>query len=247
MNKNKPIISQAIILAAGFGTRMHPLTLNTPKPLIKIQKEPIIFYILEELKKNNIKHCFINTHHLSEKIDEYINEYKKSNQSMKITIVKEKKILETGGAIKNIKHKDITKPILVINGDSIIIPSSTKNFLADLISKFNPKKMDFLLLLDDIKNSIGYDRKGDFCFYKNNYPSKIYRKNTDSYAFTGWQILNPKAVDEIKNNKFSLNLCYDNAIKKNSIWGDINSGKWLHIGTKVALDRANKWLEKNKK
>ena len=88
MNKNIPIISQAIILAAGFGTRMQPLTFKTPKPLIKIDNKPIIFYILEELRKNNIKNCFINTHHLSEKIEEYINEYKNINHSMNIIIVK---------------------------------------------------------------------------------------------------------------------------------------------------------------
>ena len=81
MLKNIPEISQAIILAAGFGTRMQPLTFKTPKPLIKINNKPIIFYILEELRKNNIKNCFINTHYLSEKIEKYINTYKKKNPS----------------------------------------------------------------------------------------------------------------------------------------------------------------------
>ena len=162
MHKNIPEISQAIILAAGFGTRMQPLTFNTPKPLIKINNKPIIFYILEELRKNNIKNCFINTHYLSEKIEEYIYTYKKKNSSMNIKIIKETEILETGGAIKNIKDKDSTKPIIVINGDSIIIPNNSKNFLADLIKNFDPNKMDFLLLLDNIKKSICYSGKGDF-------------------------------------------------------------------------------------
>jgi MurNAc alpha-1-phosphate uridylyltransferase len=166
---------------------------------------------------------------------------------MNISLVKEEKILDTGGAVKNIKNKDASKPILVINGDSIIIPGNLENFLAQLIFNFEPKNMDFLLLLDNIKNSIGYDGKGDFSFYNNNMPSRIYRNNIDSYAFTGWQILNPKIIDQIKINKFSLNICYDKAIKKNSIWGMINSGKWLHIGTKNALNRSNEWFKKIKK
>ncbi|MFP6779873.1 MAG: sugar phosphate nucleotidyltransferase [Alphaproteobacteria bacterium] len=247
MFKSEPKISQAIILAAGFGTRMQPLTFKTPKPLVKINNKPILYYILEELKKNNIKNCFINTHHLSEKIEKYINEYKYKNQTMNINIVNETKILDTGGAIKNIKNKDTSKPILVINGDSIIIPNHSENFLSQLISNFKPRNMDFLLLLDNKKTSIGYDGKGDFSFYNINMPSQIYRNNSDSYAFTGWQILNPKIIDKVRINKFSLNICYDKAIKNNSIWGMINSGKWLHIGTKNALNRSNDWFKETKK
>ena len=244
MEKIVPKISQAIILAAGFGTRMRPLTFKTPKPLIKINNLPIIFYILEELRKNNITNCFVNTHHLSDKIEKYINIYNKKNQSMKIKIIKEEKILETGGAVKNIKEKDITKPIVVINGDSIIIPTNSKNFLADLIKNFEPNNMDFLLLLDDMQNSIGYSGKGDFKSNSEIYPSRIYRRQFNSFAYTGWQILNPKIIDKVKVNKFSLNLCYDRAIKSNLLWGIKNSGKWLHIGTKSALDEANEWFKK---
>ena len=244
MEKIVPKISQAIILAAGFGTRMQPLTFKTPKPLIKINNLPIIFYILEELRKNNITNCFINTHHLSDKIEKYINIYINKNQSMNIKIIKEEKILETGGAVKNIKEKDITKPIIVINGDSIIIPNNSKNFLADLIKNFEPNNMDFLLLLDDMQNSIGYSGKGDFISYNEIYPSRIYRRQFNGFAYTGWQILNPKIIDKVKVSKFSLNLCYDRAIKSNLLWGIKNSGKWLHIGTKSALDEANEWFKK---
>lgn len=245
MHKNIPQISQAIILAAGFGTRMQPLTFNTPKPLIKINNKPIIFYILEELRKNNIKNCFINTHYLSEKIEEYIHTYKKKNSSMNIKIIKETEILETGGAIKNIKDKDSTKPIIVINGDSIIIPNNSKNSLADLIKNFDPNKMNFLLLLDNIKNSIGYSGKGDFVSNSKTFPAKIFRKQANSLAYTGWQVLNPKIIDEVNVNKFSLNICYDKAIEKNLLWGINNSGKWLHIGTKKALNEAIEWFKIN--
>jgi DNA polymerase III alpha subunit (gram-positive type) len=91
----KQKITQAIILAAGFGVRMRPLTLTTPKPLVKLKNKPLIFYILEELKKNKIKKCFINVHYLSLKIKKYIDEYKKTNQTMEIIIIKEEVILDT--------------------------------------------------------------------------------------------------------------------------------------------------------
>ena len=75
----KPKIDQAIILAAGFGVRMRPLTLTTPKPLVILNNKPIIYYILEELKNNKIKKCFINVHYLSLKIEKYIEEYRALN------------------------------------------------------------------------------------------------------------------------------------------------------------------------
>ena len=245
MKKISNKISQAIILAAGFGTRLRPLTLNTPKPLIEINNKPIIFYILEELRKNNIKKCFINTHYLSEKIKNYINVYNKKNKSMNISIVKEPEILETGGAIKNIKGKDTTQPIIIINGDSIIIPRKKDNFLNELVKNFDPIKMDFLLLLDDAENAIGYNGRGDFSSENNNFPSKIYRNQVNGLAYTGCQILNPKVIDQVKINKFSVNICYDEAIKNNLIWGIKNSGKWLHIGTENALNEAKEWIKNN--
>jgi len=242
----KQKIDQAIILAAGFGVRMRPLTLTTPKPLVKLNKKPIIYYILEELKNNKIKKCFINVHYLPLKIEKYIEEYRALNKSMNIVIIKEKVILETGGAIKNILEKNDNKPIIAINADSLIIPFKEVSPLSLLIKKFNANTMDFLLLLDDFKNSIGYYDKGDFSFSSNDDPSRILRNMNNGLAYTGWQILNPNVVHEVNKNVFSLNYCYNKAITKNTIWGMINTQKWLHIGTINALNEANRWLENYK-
>ena len=247
MNMNKKQkIDQAIILAAGFGLRMRPLTLTTPKPLVKLNKKPIIYYILEELKKNEIKKCFINVHYLPLKIEKYIEEYRALNKSMDIIIIKEKVILETGGAIKNILEKNDNKPVIVINADSLIISFEQVSPLTLLMKQFNVNTMDFLLLLDDLKNSIGYYDKGDFSFSSNNVPSRIIRNMNNGLAYTGWQILNPNAVHKVNNNVFSLNYCYNKAITENTIWGMINTQKWLHIGTINALNNANRWLENYK-
>ena len=242
----KQKITQAIILAAGFGVRMRPLTLTTPKPLVKLKNKPLIFYILEELKKNKIKKCFINVHYLSLKIEKYIDEYKKTNQTMEIIIIKEEVILDTGGAIKNIINKDNSQPTIVINADSLIVPFKSISPLSLLIDNFDSKNMDFLLLLDNFKDSIGYHGKGDFSFSNKNNPSTIIRNMNKGLAYTGWQVLNPNAVNQVINNVFSLNYCYDKAIKENLIWGVINTQKWLHIGTIEALNEANTWLENYK-
>ena len=239
-------IDQAIILSAGFGARMRPLTLTTPKPLVKLNNQPIIYYILEELKNNKIKKCFINVHYLALKIEKYIEKYKTLNKSMEIIVIKEKEILETGGAIKNIVDKYNTKPTIVINGDSLIMPFKDISPLSLMIKKFDICTMDFLLLLDNFRNSIGYNDNGDFSFTNKTDPSKITRNINSGLAFTGWQILNPNIVNKVDKNVFSLNYCYDQAIKDNTIWGTINCQKWLHIGTISALNEANIWLENYK-
>ena len=165
---------------------------------------------------------------------------------MEIIIIKEEVILDTGGAITNIINKDNSQPTIVINADSLIVPFKSISPLSLLIDNFDSKNMDFLLLLDNFKDSIGYHGKGDFSFSNKNNPSTIIRNMNKGLAYTGWQILNPNAVNQVINNVFSLNYCYDKAIKENLICGIINTQKWLHIGTIEALNEANTWLENYK-
>ena len=244
MNKN---INQAIILAAGYGKRLRPLTLKTPKPLILVNKKPIIFYLLEELRNNNIHKCFINVHYLPDQIINYIHQYSKQYKYMDIKIIKEKVILDTGGAIKNITKRFNNKPLIVINGDSIIISKNKiKSPLKILINNFNIKLMDYLLLLDTNQNSIGYKGNGDFNIKDNKNISMIDRSSEHNIAYTGWQIVNPKPIIKINKKIFSLNLCYNEAIKNKLLWGVLNKGKWLHIGTKKSLIESEKWIKSYK-
>jgi MurNAc alpha-1-phosphate uridylyltransferase len=133
-----------------------------------------------------------------------------------------------------------------MNGDSLIMPFKDFSPLSLMIKNFDIETMDFLLLLDNFQNSIGYNDNGDFSFTNKTDPSKITRNINSGLAFTGWQILNPNVVNKVDKNVFSLNYCYDQAIKDNTIWGTINYQKWLHIGTINALNEANIWLENYK-
>ncbi|PPR27950.1 MAG: D-glycero-alpha-D-manno-heptose 1-phosphate guanylyltransferase [Alphaproteobacteria bacterium MarineAlpha9_Bin1] len=249
-NNSKFKISQALILAAGYGKRMQPLTLKTPKPLIKLLNKPLISYILDQLIINKINNCFINSHYLYRDINKYIKKFQKQNSSPKIFISYEKDVLDTGGAIKNLDNVIMDEPLIVLNGDSIIFKTTSLNPLDELIFNFKAKKMDALLLLDDYKNAIGYEGKGDFIFENRNLPSTIYREPNimkNSYAFTGWQILNPKLLNNINKDKFSLNHFYDKAIDNKRLWAIKNKNKWIHIGTIQALKQSEEWLKRIRK
>ncbi len=247
-NNLKKTNYQALILSAGYGKRMLPLTLLTPKPLINLLGKPIITYSLKQLENNNISSCFINSHHLSDKIELFVAEYLKKNSLINIHTSYEKEILDTGGAIKNIN--DINSDnLIVINGDSIIINTNHHNPIKVLKENFDPVQMDALLLLDNYKNSIGYEGQGDFVLKKNNnldLIERIGKQTKGSLAFTGWQILNPKIVKNINKKKFSLNYFFDQAIRNNRLCGLINKNKWLHIGNLESLKESSIWLEKFK-
>ena len=246
-NNLKKTKYQALILSAGYGKRMLPLTLLTPKPLIKLLGKPIITYLLKQLENNNISSCFINSHHLSDKIELFVAEYLKKNSLINIHTSYEKEILDTGGAIKNINDINCD-PLIVINGDSIIINTNHHNPIKVLKENFDPVQMDALLLLDNYKNSIGYEGQGDFVFKKNNPDliERIGKQTKGALAFTGWQILNPKIVKNINKKKFSLNYFFDQAIRNNRLCGLINKNKWLHIGNLESLKESSMWLEKFK-
>ena len=106
---------------------MQPLTLKTPKPLVKLLNKPLISYILDQLIINKINNCFINSHYLYRDINKYIKKFQKQNSSPKIFISYEKDVLDTGGAIKNLDNVIMDEPLIVLNGDSIIFKTTSSN------------------------------------------------------------------------------------------------------------------------
>ena len=153
-------INEAMIFAAGFGKRMHPLTKEVPKPLLKVNGKPIIFYIIEELINLKFKNIVINTHHLSEKFRDELKPF-----STTVKVIFEKEILDTGGGFLNAINKDyfynLKSPKVLINGDVLWKKNSTCP-IKNIMKNWNEEKMDLLLCLIKKKNFFGYKGKGDF-------------------------------------------------------------------------------------
>ena len=219
------MIKKAMILAAGFGKRLNPLTLSSPKPLLNIGKETLLSNTINFLEQFQIKQVIINVHYLGDQIIKYI---KKKNFNLNITVINEKeKILDTGGGIFN-ALKYFNESFLCINPDTIWNLNYIKE-LKQMESDFflNRKKCN-LLVVDKIK-SFDKNLKGDF----NLQNGLITRKKDENlkFIYTGLQIINPEAFSNIDEKVFSINKVWNQLIKSNQLFGLESKIDFLHIST----------------
>ena len=187
-------IKKAMILAAGFGKRMLPLTEKTPKPLIKIGPKNLLERSIELLIKMGIDELVINTHHLSQEIENFV---KNKNYGISIILTVEKELLDTGGGILNATKKFENNPFFVLNPDTIW----NKNYYEELkiLENYYLENNKPTLLLVDKTNSHDKSFKGDFNFTENNH---ITRSTNNQHIFTGAQIINRSIFEDIKKKLF---------------------------------------------
>ena len=221
-------IKHGMILAAGLGKRMQPITFKIPKPLIQIGSKNLIERAIELLMNHGVEEIVVNVHHLPGQIKDFIN---KKKYKVRITISYEKdKLLDTGGGILH-ATKSFKKPFLVINPDTIwskVYYSELKD-LEDLYFK---KKKPCLLL---VNKNLSFDSsfKGDF----NLHDGVITRDNNNEFIFTGLQILDESVFSSIKDKIFSMNKIWDYLIENNSLIGNESKQKFYHLNTKEMYDK----------
>ena len=231
------MIKKAMILAAGFGKRVHPLTLNCPKPLLKIADETLLSNTLKFLKLLGIKQVIINVHYLREQIIDYIN---KNKFNLLINIVKEEnKILDTGGGVLNAIQYFSNEPFIIINPDTIWNSHYLKALKLMEKSFFENKKSKCSLLVVNKKKSFDESFKGDFNL--ENYLISRKDKNKLNYIYTGMQIIKPEVFNGLNEEVFSLNKIWDKLIQSNELYGMESNINFLHVTT---LDIYKRLLEK---
>ena len=220
-------ITKAMILCAGFGKRLHPLTFSSPKPLLKIGDQTLLSNTLHMLEQYGVKKAVINVHHLGNHIMDYIN---KNKFSMAITIVNEKdKILDTGGGILNAIEHFSNEPFIVINPDTIW-NSNYLNELKIMEKEFSMNKKNKCSLLVVNKNkSFDQALNGDFNLENN----LVTRKDTDElkYIYTGFQIVKPDIFDHSNLKVFSINKIWDKLIQDKVLTGKESNINFLHVST----------------
>ena len=231
------MIKKAMILAAGFGKRIYPLTLKNPKPLLKIGNETLLSNALKFLELFGVKQAVINVHYLREQIVEYLD---KSQFNLTINIVNEKdKILDTGGGVLNAIQHFSNEPFLTINPDTIW----NSHYLEELklMEKlfFEDEKDKCLLLVVNKKKSFDQSFKGDFSLENNLINRKD--KNNLNYIYTGLQIVKPEVFFSLDTKIFSINKIWDKLIESNELYGMESNIDFLHVST---LDIYKSLLEK---
>lgn len=213
------LIKKAIILAAGFGKRLLPLTKELPKPLLEIGGKKLIEYSIDLLRENNITEIIINSHYLHEKISEFI-----TKKYPNISLSYEKNILDTGGGILNAMSFFDQENFFVLNSDTVWTRSYCDD-LHKLKEVFKNGNSKAALLLAHKKDSFDKNLSGDFSLDQNN----LLNKSSNDYIYTGCQLLNPNIFNLKKGGDiFSMNEIWNDLIAQESLNGCLSSCSFLH-------------------
>ena len=216
-------IKKAIILSAGYGKRLNPMTLSKPKSLLEINKKTLLENTIHILENFGIKEIVINTHYLSDQINRFIDNKKFSS---KIFLMEEhEKILDTGGGVLNAAKKFNNDPFFVLNPDTIWFQSYLDDFKTMEEQYFNNDYKGVLLVVDKTK-SFDKTMKGDFNLKENILVSNV---NEKRYIYTGSQILSNSVFKNKKIEPFSMNLIWDLLIKNKELLGVKCKQEFLHV------------------
>jgi N-acetyl-alpha-D-muramate 1-phosphate uridylyltransferase len=214
--------SSAMVLAAGLGLRMRPLTLTRPKPLVEVAGKPLIEHAFDRLRAAQVQTAVVNVHYLADQIEAWAGSLK----SPRIVISDERgEVLDTGGGISLALPHLGKEPFFVLNSDSFWQERGMPDDSA----------MDCLLLLSPLEKTIGYDGTGDFV---RDTQGRLRRKTGTSgepLAYIGGYLVHPRLFEGAPAGKYSMNVLWDRAIAKGRLHGIVHAGKWLHVGTPEAI------------
>ena len=213
-------IKTALILCAGYGKRLNPITLNKPKPLIEINKTSLLQNTLNLINSLGIKNILINSFYLSEQIEKYVH-----NLNLNLTVIKDgNKILDTGGGILNLIENSNQNDFLIFNPDTIWNEGYI-NEIQNMEKFYFENKIKNILLVVEKSRSFDHRMQGDFSI-ENNILTRVIDKN---FIFTGCQILNKGIFENYKIEKFSINKIWDEMILNKKLYGYISEENFIHL------------------
>jgi len=232
--KRKPMtVERAMVLSAGLGERMRPLTNERPKPLLEVRGETLLDRALDHLASADVHTAVVNTHYLAEMIAGHLA----SRRRPRIELSHEPDLLETGGGVVKALSKLGRRPFFVINSDSLWL-DGPQSALRRLMDVWDGPRMDALLLVYPTVNVAGYGGSGDFLMAPDGALNRRREGEIAPFLFTGVQLLHPRLFADAPDGPFSLNLLYDAAENRGRLFGMRHDGLWFHVGTPELLARA---------
>jgi N-acetyl-alpha-D-muramate 1-phosphate uridylyltransferase len=226
--------TRAMVLAAGLGTRMRPLTDTLPKPLVKVAGRALIDHVLDRLAGAGVTIAVVNVHHMADQIENHL----KSRTRPKIEISNERgELLDTGGGVVKALKALGDAPFFHMNSDTMWIEGVTPNLMR-LGAQFDPAQMDILLLLASTTASIGYEGRGDFAMAADGRLRRRAEREVTPFVYAGAAVLSPALFADAPSGKFSLNRMFDHAIEGGRMFGLRLEGTWMHVGTPAAIKAA---------
>ena len=220
----------AMVMAAGMGKRMRPLTASQPKPLVRVAGKPLIDHALDRLDEAGVAKAVVNVHYLADALEAHVCERK----SPQIIVSDERaELLETGGGI--IKAKDhLPDPFFCLNADNIWLDGPRDAF-HDLSRRWNPDEMDALLLVVPHARASNFNGPGDFHMDANGLLSRRQPGRIAPFIYTGIQLISHRLLRDAPDGKFSTNILWNRAIEEGRLFGVSFTGLWFEVGTPQAI------------
>jgi MurNAc alpha-1-phosphate uridylyltransferase len=218
-----------MVLAAGLGTRLRPITDHLPKPLVTLGGRTLLDHAIDRLAASGVERIVVNLHYKPEMIAAHLAE----RRSPAITLVRESELLETGGGVFNALDA-LGDVFYVVNADVFWLDGKTPALLR-LAGAFDAERLDALLLLQRTATALGYEGRGDFMLDPLGRVRRRHEREVAPHLFAGVQILHKRLFDGCAPGKFSLNRLYDRAIAAGRLAAIVHDGEWYHIGTPAGL------------
>jgi MurNAc alpha-1-phosphate uridylyltransferase len=230
----------AMVMAAGIGKRMRPLTATRPKPLIQVAGQPLLDHVFDRLRAAGIKRAVVNVHYLADALEAHL---KNRVKGVDIIVSDERdQLMETGGGI--VKARDLIgdKPFVVVNADNLWVdgPTDTIKLLA---SRWDDEAMDALLLMVPLARAHNHGGLGDFHLDANGrITGRRKPGRVAPFVYTGVQILSPRVIHDWPEGPFSTNLFWNRAIEAGRAYGFVHQGLWFDVGTPPAIAKTEALL-----
>jgi MurNAc alpha-1-phosphate uridylyltransferase len=226
--------TKAMVLAAGLGVRMRPLTDRMPKPLVRVAGQPLLDHVLDKLGGAGVSEAVVNVHYLPDQIIEHTSSRKKP----RVIISDERDlVLGTGGAVVKALPQLGNAPFFHVNADTMWIDGVRPN-LARLAEAFDPARMDILLLMAPTTSSIGYSGRGDYSMLPDGALRKRRELQVVPFVYAGAAIMSPSLFVDAPKGEFSLTKMFDRANDGERLFGLRLDGVWMHVGTPDAVQAA---------
>ena len=224
----------AMVLAAGYGERMRPLTNTRPKPLVTVSGRALLDHVLDKLAQAGVATAVVNVHYLADQIEAHVA----GRKAPHIVISDERdKLLDTGGGVVKALPLLGADPFLLVNSDSIWLDGTRSN-LQRLAAAFDPEQMDALLLLAPSATSIGYSGRGDFAMAPDGRLRPRAEREVTPFVYAGAAIFSPTLFKDAPQGPFSLNRLFVKAAEAERLFGLRLDGIWMHVGTPDAVEAA---------
>ncbi|WP_109807004.1 nucleotidyltransferase family protein [Sphingosinithalassobacter portus] len=223
----------AMVMAAGLGKRMRPLTATRPKPLVEVAGKPLIDHVFDRLRSAGVKRAVVNVHYLADALEAHL---RNRVHDMELVISDERKqLMETGGGLVQAREALGDKPFLCVNSDNLWIDGPT-DAIRILARQWDDDRMDALLLLVPLARAASHRGQGDFHIDAHGrITGRRKAGRLAPFVFTGVQILSPRLIADWPEGPFSTNVFWERAIEAGRAWGLVHQGLWFDVGTPRAI------------